>query len=455
MILSKAEVFASLPPVWPEDLLPKIRSWLSKRPRTTVVLDDDPTGTQTVHDIAVLTEWNQGTLDSELKRGGPGFYILTNSRAFSSTDARGMNLEIGRRLARQSNLTVVSRGDSTLRGHFPDEVAALSEGLAGLTEPLPILLCPCFEAGGRFTIRDIHYVAEGDYLVPAGQTPFAADTVFGYRSSNLREWVMEKSRGRLPLSKITSISLDEIRRGGPVVVAKKLQLPPGTICVANAVCRRDLEVIVLAGLVAEERGQRLLYRTAASFVSVRMGQREHSLLSARDLRDDSSVGGLVVVGSHVPKSTEQLSRLITQREIEALELCETDIERTARVMREGLRSGRDVALFTSRQLVKANSQSQNLAIAQRMSNALVEVVSRLDVQPRFFVAKGGITSSDLATRALGVRRALVRGQILPGVPVWQLGGESRFPGMNYVVFPGNVGGPDALVEVVNKLSPRA
>ena len=64
------------------------------------------------------------------------------------------------------------------------------------------------------------------------------------------------------------------------------------------------------------------------------------------------------------------------------------------------------------------------------------------------VSKGGITSSVLATDALNVRRAQVLGQILPGVPVWQLGPEARYPGMPYVVFPGNVGGPDALLKAV-------
>ena len=68
------------------------------------------------------------------------------------------------------------------------------------------------------------------------------------------------------------------------------------------------------------------------------------------------------------------------------------------------------------------------------------------------IAKGGITSSDVATRGLGVKRALVRGQLLPGVPVWRLGAEARFPGIDYVVFPGNVGSDTALADAVQQLS---
>jgi uncharacterized protein YgbK (DUF1537 family) len=81
----------------------------------------------------------------------------------------------------------------------------------------------------------------------------------------------------------------------------------------------------------------------------------------------------------------------------------------------------------------------------------VAIVRQLERRPRYLLAKGGITSSDIATRGLGIRRALVLGQILPGVPVWQSGPESRFPGMPYIVFPGNVGGVEALAEVCKQL----
>jgi uncharacterized protein YgbK (DUF1537 family) len=83
------------------------------------------------------------------------------------------------------------------------------------------------------------------------------------------------------------------------------------------------------------------------------------------------------------------------------------------------------------------------------------VVRALTIRPRYLVAKGGITSSDIATQGLGVRRALVLGQILPGVPVWQLGPETRHPALVYIVFPGNVGGPQALAEIVTTLRPPA
>jgi uncharacterized protein YgbK (DUF1537 family) len=126
----------------------------------------------------------------------------------------------------------------------------------------------------------------------------------------------------------------------------------------------------------------------------------------------------------------------------------------AKQIAEAQRAGEDIVVFTSRQLVTMASVAATLALGRRISEALVSLVRRLTVRPRFIIAKGGITSSDIASGGLGVRRAVVRGQILPGVPVWRLGTEARFPGLNYVVFPGNVGQTDSLVEAFQKLSGR-
>ena len=61
-------------------------------------------------------------------------------------------------------------------------------------------------------------------------------------------------------------------------------------------------------------------------------------------------------------------------------------------------------------------------------------------------------SSDIGTKALKVTCATAMGQILPGIPVWQTGAESTFPGLPYVIFPGNVGKADSLKLIVEKLS---
>jgi uncharacterized protein YgbK (DUF1537 family) len=151
-----------------------------------------------------------------------------------------------------------------------------------------VLIVPAFMAGGRYTVKDVHYVAEGEWLVPAAQTPFASDAVFGYHASNLREWVEEKTAGRIRAHDVRSVSLEDIRQGGPDMVQQRLMaLRPTTFCVINAVTERDLAVVALSALRAEAQGKRLLYRSAASFATMRAGI---ELRASIDERDDSARG---------------------------------------------------------------------------------------------------------------------------------------------------------------------
>ena len=107
-----------LPAEWPVELRSQIQKHVKGTRCKVVVLDDDPTGTQTVHDIPILTEWPVETLQKELENDLPAFYLLTNSRSFSLTQARSMNAEIGHKLveaAQRANrqFVAVSRSDST------------------------------------------------------------------------------------------------------------------------------------------------------------------------------------------------------------------------------------------------------------------------------------------------------------------------------------------------------
>jgi uncharacterized protein YgbK (DUF1537 family) len=463
--IDKNRLLETLPPEWPVDLLPAIREQVESHGPKVVVLDDDPTGTQTVHGVPVLMEWTLEVLRDELRDGSSAFYVLTNSRSLPLPQARALNAEIGRNLVaagHQANrsFVVISRSDSTLRGHFPGEVEALAEGLQQDFDAW--LLIPFFLEGGRYTVNDIHYVSDGDRLVPAGQTEFARDSAFGYRASNLREWVQEKTEGRIPARSVESISLEDIRQGGPGQVAERLlALARGSVCAVNAACYRDLEVFTLGLLTAEGRGKRFLYRTAASMARVRAGIGSRPLLTTRDLEMPVAGGGLVVVGSHVARSTVQLQELLSATGLMSMEVKvdamlddrrrTEEIERVGGFARAGLSRGQDVLLYTSRALLLGSDPESSLAVSGRVSSGLIEIVQGIPEHPRYIVAKGGITSSDLATKALGVKRAEVLGQILPGVPVWRLGSESRYPAMPYIVFPGNVGGPRALAEVLEIL----
>jgi uncharacterized protein YgbK (DUF1537 family) len=460
----QTELFARLPPEWPDDPTSAIQTAVRASGTKVVVIDDDPTGTQTVYGVPVLTEWSVEQLRDELANELPALYLLTNSRSLPLTEAQLVNAQIGHNLAvaaRQADrpFVVVSRSDSTLRGHFPGEVDALAAALGQDFDAW--LLVPFFRAGGRYTIDDTHYVAEGEWLVPAGETEFARDAAFGYRESNLRRWVEEKTAGRIPFADVASISLEDIRHGGPDRVAARLLALRRGVCVVNAASDRDLDIFVVGLLSAEARGRRYLYRTAASFVAARAALPPRPLLARVDLELPASGGGLIVVGSYVPKTSGQVSALLAQPGVLGIELDvaallsdnrqAAEIARAAGLAEQGLCQGEDVVLVTSRALVGGTSAEQSLAIGRRVSQGLIAVLRALTTRPRYLIAKGGITSSDIATQALGVQRALVLGQILPGVPVWRLGPESRYPELMYVVFPGNVGGPQALADLVAAL----
>jgi uncharacterized protein YgbK (DUF1537 family) len=463
--IKKSDLLTSLPDEWPDDLRPQIQEKVKASKRKVVVLDDDPTGTQTVHGLPVLTNWSVETLQTELANDLPAFYILTNSRSFTLDTAQTINKEIGRNLNAASQrvnrkFVVVSRSDSTLRGHFPGEVEALAEALDAKVDGW--IITPFFPEGGRYTIDDIHYVDENGLLVPAGETDFAHDEVFGYTASNLRNWVEEKTAGRIPSNDVLSISINDLREGGPARVASFLgNLQNERICVVNAAGYRDLEVFVAALLDAESRGKRFLYRTAASFVQVRSGLSPRPLLTASDLDLPDSGAGLIIVGSHVPRTTDQVNALLALPQIEHTNvsvnallddaLRTDEIRRVAQIADHALDRGTDMLIYTGRQLVTGKTAEDSLSIGQKVSTGLISILDKITTRPRYILAKGGITASDVATKGLKVQRAMVCGQILPGVPVWKPGEESRWPGMAYIVFPGNVGDSNALVEVVERL----
>lgn len=266
-VQSKSTLLSSLPPAYPSPSPKQTLRQITKsrlgapdsRIPLLVILDDDPTGTQTCHDIPVLCVWDRDTLSSTFQStraagaGGPGgFFILTNSRALHPPEARSLVREICTNLVAAADVEfeVVLRSDSTLRGHFPLEPRAV-EDVLGPRDAW--ILAPFFLQGGRYTVDDVHYVAEGeDDLVPAARTQFARDATFGYTASDLREWVVEKSRGDIEPSRIKSLGLLDIRTGGPERVGELLMgWEKGSVVVVNAAAEEDMDVVVLGLLEGE------------------------------------------------------------------------------------------------------------------------------------------------------------------------------------------------------------
>lgn len=441
-----------------ESLRLQIRQIIKDQKITVAVLDDDPTGTQTVHDVPVLTTWNEEDIHDQLKEGVPLFFILTNSRGCSEAKAREINLTIGKHLQSgaakaQRKVIVISRSDSTLRGHYPLEVDALQSSL-GYSQCLKILAMTFIE-GGRFTIDDVHYILQEGKLIPVSETAFARDKTFGYQNANLKEYVLEKTNGDLSVEEVQTLSLQSIKNNSVIHLSGIIdKLKPEATCIVNAVTYQDLQKFALALLHSK---QQFIIRSAASIIPAIAGMVKKPLLKAEEMKLTDKNGSLIIVGSHVPLSSSQLEHLMKNEpgchylEFEVKRIIEQESDKyidllTARV-NEIIASKKNVVLYTSRELVAVNDKFQNLAISKRVSENLIRVVQNLDVRPACIVAKGGITSSDIATEGLSAKKVVVLGQILPGVPVWQMGDGSKFPGMPYVVFPGNVGEVVSLTKV--------
>lgn len=434
-----------------------------------VVLDDDPTGVQTVHDVSVYTDWSLESIQSGFEEPEPLFFLLTNSRSFTEEQTRRAHTEIAERVFQISRKTgipyvIVSRSDSTLRGHFPLETQVLRDTLEELGEP-PFdgeVLCPFFLEGGRVTIENIHYVKEKGGLIPASETEFARDKTFGYHFSDLRRYVEEKTGGKYPASSVACISLDLLRSKSVEEIEKILLSASGFgKIVVNAEEYSDLHPFCEALASAVRRGKRYILRSAASLVKVLGGVPDRHLLSGEELRGGELGGGLVVAGSYTEKTTSQLKRLLTLPGTEAVALHSelvleegegfaAECRRARRACEEIMSRGHTAVVYTDRRpLVReGDTPESSLLRSVRISEGLQSIVKELTRAPAFLVVKGGITSSYIAVKALGVRKARVLGQLRPGIPVWRIGGESRFPGVPYVIFPGNVGEEDTLKEVV-------
>ena len=437
-----------------------------------VVLDDDPTGVQTVHDVSVYTDWSMESIAAGFREDNKVFYILTNSRGMTQEETETIHKEIGEAVVRVSKeqkkpFLLISRSDSTLRGHYPLETETLRACLEkGGIHADGEIITPYFKDGGRFTIGNIHYVKQGDELVPAAETEFARDKTFGYTHSSLPEYIEEKTNGRYPAESVTCISLEDLRGLRLDQIEEQLMRAENfeKICV-NAADDVDLTVFSIALYRAVRNGKYFIFRSAAGLVKVMGGISDRPLLTRTEMiRKESGKGGLVVVGSHTEKTTEQLSELLklktavpiafdSDKVLEGEEAFAAEIRRCVKEEEQAILEGKTAVCYTRRKLLSFQGDTKEEALLRslKISEGVQGLVSGLSVPPAFLIAKGGITSSDIGTKALKVRRAEVMGQILPGIPVWKTGPESRFPEIPYVIFPGNVGSETDLRRAVEIL----
>lgn len=436
-----------------------------------IVLDDDPTGVQTVHDISVYTDWNYESILQGFLEEQKLFYVLTNSRALTEEQTSKVHMEIGKNILKVSEMTgkdflIICRGDSTLRGHYPLETQILKEVLENGTGRKidGEILIPYFKAGGRYTIDNIHYVKYGDELIPVADTEFAGDKTFGYKKSDLCEYIEEKTGGTYPAEEVTVISLKEVRKAELNRIEEALTLVTDfRKVIVNAIEPRDLETFCVALYRAVGKGKRYLFRTAADFVKAVGGISNQELLKNEDMITiDNNNGGIIVIGSHTAKTTAQLEDLKKLEQLEFIEFnsdlvledkLQEEVNRIVQLSSSCIAKGKTVVTYTNRKLLILENDTKEKALLRSVmiSEAVQQLVKELTTVPKFVIAKGGITSSDIGVKALSVRKAYVLGQVLPGIPVWKTDENSRFPGIPYIIFPGNVGGDDDLRQVVIEL----
>ncbi len=437
-----------------------------------VVLDDDPTGVQTVHDISVYTNWEKETIRLAFEESNPLFYILTNSRGLTAEETTAVHQRIAAvvdEAAKEAgkDYMFISRSDSTLRGHYPLETRILKENYeknTGRTVDGEIL-CPFFKEGGRFTIGNVHYVKYGDQLVPANETEFARDKTFGYTAATMPEYIEEKTGGAYKAEDVVTISLEDIHNVDIDKIEKQLtEVRDFNKIIVNAVDYADVKVFCVALYRAMKKGKLFMLRTAAGIVKVMGGVSDQPLLTREQMVvNETQHGGVIIVGSHTEKTTRQVECLKALPELAFIELNATlvkddkafaeEVDRCLKREEELIAAGKTVCCYTSRALITADTgdKEDDLRLSVKISDAVQSLVGKLNVAPGFVIAKGGITSSDIGTKALGVQKANVLGQIRPGIPVWQIGAESKFPLMPYVIFPGNVGEDSTLKEAVEVL----
>ncbi len=430
-----------------------------------IVLDDDPTGSQTVHSCLLLMQWDVETLRLGLRDAAPIFFILTNTRSLRPQQARDItreacqNLKEAIRLENIQDFLVVSRSDSTLRGHYPVETDAIADILGPFDAHF---LVPAFFEGGRTTRDSIHYLMVNGVDTPVHETEFAKDSVFGYSTSYLPDYVEEKTAGRIQSNQVERFVLSDVRSG---VESRLLELTNNTCGCVDADVQADLDQFATDILSAATQGKRFLFRSAASLLTA-LAKLPPQPIAPAEMATYVREGkpGAVIVGSHVKKTTEQLQALLNEPGTIGIEIAVerllTEPDGFSALLQAAMTSaqaahnaGQTPVIYTSRVELTFENVETRLQFGESVSNLLMAILGHLPDTIGFLISKGGITSNDTLSQGLALRSAFLLGQVIPGVSMVRTAPDHpQFPNLPVVLFPGNVGDTNALATVVQRLS---
>jgi uncharacterized protein YgbK (DUF1537 family) len=430
-----------------------------------IVLDDDPTGSQTVHSCLLLTQWDVATLKLGLTDAAPIFFILTNTRAMEPEHAAAITREVCQNLkvaiaeVGMTDFLVVSRSDSTLRGHYPIETDVIAAELGGFDAHF---LMPAFFEGGRITRDSTHYLLVNGVETPVHKTEFARDSVFGYSHSYLPDYVAEKTHGKIPADRVVQFLLPEVRSGS---LDKLMQLERNRCCVVDGEQQSDFDKFAADILTATSQGKKFLFRSGASILTS-LANLGHQPIPATEMSKYVRNGkpGAIIIGSHVQKTTDQLAQLLKAKgivgvEIDVSQLISDEVNVRTELLTTTIDKINDIhtdgntpAIYTSRQELSFDSTKARLEFGEAVSALLMDIVRSLPADIGFLISKGGITSNDTLSRGLAMSTARSLGQILPGCSaIVTPPTHPQFPNLPVVLFPGNVGDADALAVAYSRL----
>lgn len=428
-----------------------------------IVFDDDPTGSQTVHSCLLLLRWDVETLRQGLRDDAPIFFILANTRAMVETEAIATTREICRNLKlalERENITnylLVSRSDSTLRGHFPAETEAIT---AEFGEFDACFHAPAFFEGGRITRNGTHYIASDTGLIPVHETEFAQDAVFGFKDSFLPRYIAEKTDGAIAAAEVEIL---EPRAIGNNFSDYLQALQHNQQVVINGETQADFDQIVQSLFSAVAQGKKFLFRSAASLLTSFADLEPQPIPAiAMGHYRRSQKPGIILVGSHVQKTTEQLTQLLNLETVQGIELdvhqCQPSGDRPQYLatisaqIQQIFQANKTPVLFTTREFIAHASPEQAIAYGQNIIDSFNYLIRHLPAEISFILSKGGNTTNAVLSQALELQTVKLLGQIVPGCCLVQTeANHPLFTKLPIVLFPGNVGDRHTLETIYHRL----
>ncbi len=436
-----------------------------------VVIDDDPTGSQTVDDCLLLLKWDCSTLIKGFESKSNLFFILANTRSLSENDAKLTIEEICKNLKTviasqvyEEEIIYISRGDSTLRGHNFLEPHALNSCLGPFDATFHI---PAFIEGKRLTINGSHFVDK----TPINQTIFAKDKIFGYETSNIKNLLFQKSKSQINFEDIHNLLLSDIEilndQENNIVFKTLKNLKNNKHVIVDIENYSQLKKISLV-IKKLTKQKKFLFRTAASFISsisekksISKGDTFFSNLRIRN-KEKSFLPGLIIVGSYVELSTIQLKNLLEISSCNPIELDVFDFlqvnssdnnqeqrnffkNKFLREIRFSFDQGKTPVLFTSRRFLSLDYTEQ-FNFNNSLAFFIAELVAELKYEIGYLISKGGITTNVILSNGLKADYVYLEGQILTGISVvtYNLKNNEKLP---IVTHPGNIGAKDSLVNI--------